>query len=302
MRRPTHDEERRGPVLPPYRLDAAWNDYIERWCKKKGQDFRRVQYVANHWLAIMGKGSDVSKWKRIDIQFYEDQRRATGVMGATIRREMSLMQAALNFAKRWEMVDRVPHFEKPSGEARKRRPLTEGEYKRLMASALPRRIRMFYLLAYWTGHRSRAIETLPWTRVNFEARTLDFNEPGARKTNKRRVDGFPIPDELLPRLVSAKEYADKFRPNDPYVIGLGPRGKCSTTYHQAKAALRAVGIDESGICRHTMRKTFVTERIKKEMSADKVAALIGDNAGTMRKHYLLMETEDLRATANMTKH
>jgi integrase len=65
---------------------------------------------------------------------------------------------------------------------------------------------MFYVMAYWTGHRARAIETLKWERVNFEARTIDFNEPGARRTNKRRVDGFPIPDELLPRLLAAYEH------------------------------------------------------------------------------------------------
>jgi integrase len=279
----------------PLTLLDAWRDYIHQHARRKGQEINRIVYVAKHWLRIMGIDATPGTWKRADIRAYEDQRRAEGVMATTIRREMCLQQASLNHAMRWERIDKVCYFEKPSGEGRKRRPLTVEEYQRLMRSPLPRRIRMFFILAYWTGHRARAIETLPWSRVNWEARTIDFNEPGARRTNKRRVDGFPIPDELLPRLEAA--YAHPQR--DEYVIGLSPRGTLGTTYHAAKDALRAVGIDEEGICRHTVRKTFVTERIKAGFSRSEVAALIADNPATMDKHYALLATEDLRAAANM---
>lgn len=59
------------------------------------------------------------------------------------------------------------------------------------------------------------------------------------------------------------------------------------------------GIDERGLCRHTLRKTFVTERIKAGANPEKVAALIADNPATMRKHYSVLLTNDLRATANL---
>lgn len=279
----------------PLTLLQAWRDYIHEHARRKGQEINRIVYVAKHWLRIMGIDATPGTWKRADVRAYEDQRRAEGVMATTIRREMCLQQASLNHALKWERIERVCHFEKPSGEGRMRRPLTEEEYRRLMRSPLPRRIRMFYLMAYHTGHRARAIETLTWDRVNFETRTIDFYEPGMRRTNKRRVNGFPIPDELLPRLEAA--YAHPQR--DLYVIGLSPRGTLGTTYHACKDALRAVGIDEDGICRHTIRKTFVTERIKLGANPEKVAALIADNPVTMRRHYSILQTEDLRATANM---
>jgi integrase len=278
----------------PPTLLQLWRDYIHEHARRKGQEINRIVYVAKHFLRIMGIDSTPGLWKRADVRAYEDQRKAEGVMASTIRREMCLQQASLNHARKWERIERVCHFEKPSGENRMRRPLTEEEFRRLMLSPLPRRIRMFFLMAYHTGHRAGAIEGLTWDRVDFGARTIDFNEPGMRRTNKRRVSGFPIPDELLPRLESA--YA---RRADDYVIGLGPRGKLSTTYHACKEALRAVGIDEAGICRHTIRKTFVTERIKLGANPEKVAALIADNPVTMRKHYSILNTEDLRATANM---
>jgi integrase len=278
----------------PPTLLQVWRDYIHEHARRKGQDIRAICYVAKKWMQVMGMDSTPGAWKRADVRHYDDTRREAGKTAATIRREMCLQQAAMNHAMKWERIERVCHFEKPSGEGRKRRPMTEEEYARLMRSPLPRRIRLFYILAYHTGHRARAIETLPWGRVNLEARTIDFNEPGARRTNKRRVDGFPINDELLNRLQAA--YAHPKR--DEYVIGLGPRGKASTTYHACKEALRAVGIDEDGICRHTVRKTFVTERIKAGENPEKIAALIADNPATMRRHYSILNTEDLRATAN----
>lgn len=278
----------------PPTLLGMWRDYIHEHAKKRGQDVQRLVYTAKHWLRLMGIDATPGLWKRADTQRFADTRQTEGVKPATIRREMCLQQACLNHGFKWERIEKVPHFEKPTGEGQKRRPLTEDEFARIMRQPMPARIRMFFLLAFWTGHRSRAIEELTWDRVNFEARTLDFNVPGRRLHNKRRVSGFPIPDELLPRLESA--YA---RRKDDYVIGLGPRGRLSTTYHAAKEVLRAAGINEAGICRHTLRKTFVTERIKAGGNPEKVAALIADNAQTMRKHYSVLLAEDLRATANL---
>ena len=286
---------------PPLLLADAWRDYIAEHCTRKGQEVRRVVYVARHWLRIMGADSEVATWRRRHVDDYAQRRAAEGVMAATIRREMCLQRAALNHEVKWERLEKIPHFEKPSGEARKRRPMTEEEYRRLMASPLPRRIRLFFVVAYNTGHRARAIEELTWDRVDLEARTLDFNVPGRPRNNKRRVSGFPIPDELLVRLMAAKAYRDLKAPDDPYVIGLGPRGIASTTYHACKDALRKVGINEEGLCRHTMRKMYVTERIKGGMNPEKVAALIADNVQTMRKSYSILNTEDLRETANFRR-
>lgn len=283
------------PDFPnPPTLLGIWQQYIHERARKLGQDINRVRYVAKGWLRVMGIDSTPGEWKRAQTALYADTRLAEGAKATTVRREMCLMQACMNHAKKWERIEKVPHFEKPSGESSKRRPLTEEEYARIMRQPMPARIRMFFLIAYWTGSRSRAIEELMWDRVDFERRTLDFNIPGRRLHNKRRVSGFPIPDGLLPRLEQA--YA---RRQNEYVIGLGPHGKCSTTYHACKDVLRAAGINEQGICRHTLRKTFVTERLKLDCNPEKVAALIADNPQTMRKHYSILMAEDLRATANL---
>lgn len=289
-------------IQKPYPLDdqplyllKAWQFYIQERAMRLGQDIQRLMYVAHHWLRIMGPDADVTKWKRADLQVFADTRKAEGVCISTINRDMSLQRACLSHNHKWERLKSIPYFERHEYTGKKRRPLTIEEFSKIMRQPMPGRIRMFFLMAYWTGHRSRAIEELTWDRINWADKIIDFNVPGRRRHTKRRAESFPIPNELFPRLEQA--YA---RRKDDYVIGLGPRGKCSTTYHECKEVLRAVGINELGLCRHTLRKTFVTERIKGGGNPEKIAALIADNPQTMRKHYSLMSAEDLRATANLT--
>ena len=288
------------PDFPkPLYLYDVWSAYIHEHAMPRQQDVRRVAYVARHWFRIMGPDAEPATWKRANVDQYTARRKAEGVQAATIRRELCIQQAALNHARKFERIEKVPHFEKPIGEPAKRRPMTDEEFRRLMASPMPRRVRLFFILAFNTGSRASAIEELTWDRVDLEGRTIDFNVPGRPRNNKRRVSGFPISDALYQRLVAAKAYRDLKTPDDPYVIGLSPRGLASTTYHACKEALRAVGINELGLCRHTLRKTFVTERIKAGKNPAKVAALIADNPNTMHRHYSILNTRDLREAAEL---
>lgn len=280
----------------PLILLRGWMFYCDERVRRMGQDMTRVVIIARHVCTFFGATTEIRDLRMADFCRYADHRMAQGKTASTVRKELAITRAMLGHNYRRERLDKIPPMEKPSGDGRKRRPLTEDEYRAALRKPLSRRARLFLIVAYWTGHRSRAIETLPWSRVNFDIRTIDFNDPELRKTNKRRVDGFPMSDELFGRLRAAKEYADQSRPDDPYVIGLGESGRPTSTYHEIKRVLRSIGVNELGVCRHSIRKLFVTERIKVNCNPEKVAALIGDNPQTMRKHYLQLLTDDLRST------
>lgn len=64
---------------PPYLLAEAWRDYIGEHCTRKGQEVRRVVYVARHWLRVMGADSEVATWRRADTARYETVRRTRGL-------------------------------------------------------------------------------------------------------------------------------------------------------------------------------------------------------------------------------
>jgi hypothetical protein len=141
----------------------------------------------------------------------------------------------------------------------------------------PRRQHLFWLIAFATGARSEAIIEATWDRVDWNRRTIDFRVPGAVYRNKRRVVA-PISDALYPRLEAA--YA---RRTDDYVIGLGERGKPSCTWRGCKENLKAIGIDERGVCRHVARHTVASwllqgdpERGIAPASVYDVAKLLGD--------------------------
>jgi hypothetical protein len=91
----------------PPTLLQVWRDYIHEHARRRGQEINRVVYLAKHWLRVMGIDSTPGAWKRADVRAYEDQRRSEGVMATTIRREMCLMQAAMNHALKWERIERV---------------------------------------------------------------------------------------------------------------------------------------------------------------------------------------------------
>ncbi len=280
---------------PDATLANVYRSYVHEHVMRKGQDVPRVIAVARHFCEFFGWDRDAATLKLADFAALEDKRRADGVGATSVRREFTYHRAAVSHAFKRERVSKIPHIVMPEGTPAKRRPLSMAEYELLMKKApMSYRTRMYFRMAFWTGHRASAIEQLTWDRVHFDSRTIDFNVPGMRITSKRRVDGFPIPDELMPLLLAAKERRESKQLDDPYVIGAG----CNT-YFVCKQALKSVGIHELGLCRHTLRKTFVTERIKAGKDPEKVAALIGDNAGTMRKSYLILQSEDLRASANL---
>jgi integrase len=63
---------------------------------------------------------------------------------------------------------------------------------------------LFILIAVYTGRRKEAILSLRWPQVNLEARTINFDVAGRKRTNKKRGI-IPIPPRLLPHLVRARK-------------------------------------------------------------------------------------------------
>lgn len=121
----------------------------------------------------------------------------------TVRRELTTLRAALNFAHEEGRLTRVPHVELPERPDGKERWLTHAEAAGLLNAArtgyanvrlyLP----LYILIGLYTGARPGAILSLRWPQVDLEAGRIDFAPIGTRRTGKRRVKGQPIPRRLL---------------------------------------------------------------------------------------------------------
>jgi integrase len=251
---------------------------------------KRVETIEKHACEIWGEDRDLNTMKRNDGRYFVEQRLAKGVKPATARRDLTIIGAMMRHEKKEERITNVPSFQMPAASSPRIRFLTEEEHGRLMESKLPPRLRKFFIVAFLTGARSEAIEQLTWDRVNLEHRTIDFRVPGVAYRNKRRVI-VPISDALLPHLQGMNDWRE-----DEHVIGAG----CST-YHQAKAALRGIGIDERGVARHVARHTFASWRVQRGVPLFEIAQLMGDTVAMVEKTYAHLLPHHLMNAANNVK-
>lgn len=104
---------------------------------------------------------------------------------STARRELGVLQAALNHAHSEGLLIHPIAVSLPNAGQTRDRWLTRSEAARLLRHAEPH-VRRFILLSLYTGRRATAILDLTWTRVAVEAGTIRFRADGQAETNKRR--------------------------------------------------------------------------------------------------------------------
>jgi integrase len=283
------------PLHEPVLLET-FAHYIHEHAAPKGCYVPRIARAAANLCQFHGADRHPASLKRADHRAYLEHRTRQGVVPSTVRRELAMLSAAINHDFKEERLAAGVKIPLPPMSAPRTRFLTEDEMKRVMAQPMSHRIRMFFRLAFATAARARAVEELRWDRVDFVNGIIDYNVPGARRTNKRRAI-LPMSDELR-RVLEAAYIRPGRDPADPYVIGLGPRGRVSCTYDECKAVMRAAGIDERGVARHVCRKTWASHALQNDVPMAKVAAYLADNPTTVEKAYAFILPEHLRDAAN----
>jgi integrase len=270
--------------------------YVREWVVPQKCDLSRTVAALFRTYRVWEPQRDARTFTRADGRDFVAMRRSDGVCDGvcdgTVRRDLTIAMAAFGHAKREERIPEVPKFAMPKGGEPRMRFLTPQEHGQLMRVVKPHRRMMFWLLAFETGVRSKAIEELRWSQVDLVNRVIDFRTPGKDHKNKRRPLA-PINDRLYPRLVAAKQRHDEKCPLDPFVIGKG-----CTTYAGCKADLRAIGICERGVARHVARHTFCSWRVQAGWSYGIVGKLVGDTAAMIEKVYAHLSPEHLREASN----
>jgi integrase len=173
----------------------------------------------------------------------------------TMRRELGVLQAAINHAHKRGKLTRSLSVELPAVPPSKERWLTRQEAAKLIrASCFDPKARLymplFILIGLYTGRRKEAILSLRWSQVDLKTNLIDFRKPGEAETKKRR-GRVPIPANLIPHLRRAR-----LRGSD-----LGPvlhiSGKPIANIKKGfAAACRRAGLDD--VTPHTLRHTAAT--------------------------------------------
>lgn len=201
--------------------------------------------------------------------------------GATIRRELGVLVAALNHAVREGRMKRgdVPSIPLPDSSPPRDRWLTEQEVALLFATALgergvnrlPRAYR-FVMLAYYTAARKRAAETLGWDQVDWDANVIHLLPRGAKRTKKRRPSVY-----MHPKLRAMMELAFIERESG-FVLDHG--GSVRKTF---ETAVKNAGLVDTTA--HTLRHTAATHMLRRGVPLWQVAGVLGDTEKTVQDTY-----------------
>lgn len=235
-----------------------------------------IQALEGFWV---GKG--VTSIDIPSCRLYVAHRMGVGKAMSTIARELTVLRAACHHAKRWGRLSEVPTFEIPTDLPRREAWLFKDELKALIREA-EEPLYSFIHLAYGTGSRRRAIETLEWSQINFARRTISLAKEGEKKTCKKR------PTVPMGELY---DYLQAIYPHRANQWVLGSNRDLLYDFQKVceKAGLTTVeerdGRPAGKVTPHVLRHSRATHLLEDGASIYAVAKLLGDSPTTVQKVY-----------------
>lgn len=278
-----------GPLQPKYpgrlkvglALDQYMSEHVDIRCADPGRQRAAATYL--NWFF---RGLFIAD---IDIPLsrgYAEGRRL-GIVGSTwkpankganstIKRELSVLNAAARHALKWRRIKTLPTIEVPKvwviGGQDQFKFFSREQIAMLLFHARGE-TRDRIKLAYYTGARRASIENLTVGQIDFARKRINLATPGKRQTQKRQpvVPLFDVLEADLRRLVAGKEPGNLlFRPTDFYA--------------HFKAICRELNFEEPYFP-HMLRHSRATHLLLDGKSIYNVAGLLGDTIKTVETHY-----------------
>lgn len=270
---------------PPPKEIITCNQIIEFYLNNKAgsydSDYRSRQAYQSLVVSLapiskyFGNLNPESMTKQNSREYIEFQQKA-GKANATIRRQLAIFTAALNFAKGEGWIEKTPSLEKPKEPPPKDLWMTPEQVRQFLNNCKTPHIKLFTLLALNTLSRKAAILDLKWSQVDMDRRLINFNPPERIQTKKRRVP-VGINDNLYAALLEASEFA-----HTEFVIEFNGKRVIDNKKAFARAAKNA---NLDWITPHVLRHTGATLLAQKGVSLWEIAGIMGDRLATVEKHY-----------------
>jgi len=220
-------------------------------------------------------------------ELYVTHRRQQGAGDESIRRDLSVLSAALRRAVKYKKLDRAPAMLTLQPAPPRERWLTRQEVARLLWQMRGRRHRhvlLFTRLALYTGARTGAILDLTWDRVNFDTGLIDFRKPGRRVTRKRRGVK-PMTRKIRRMLLHAKKHA-----RGAHVISWAgeriDRVAKACIAHAEKAGIK-------GFSPHVLRHTFASWAVQNRVSIYTVGKALDQSVASTTERYAKLAPDDV---------
>lgn len=255
----------------------------------------RLGYSMRHLLDFWGNQTldhvNVESVKKYELQSPRSS--------STVRRELTDLRSAINHAIRMNRLASFSFPELPKESEPRDRWLKESEFAKLLCASrkvvLARyTLRLFLIIAFYTGQRKGAIMELEWKQIDFERGIIDFNKPGRKKTKKKRAR-IPMPPQIERFLIRRFErFGEKTRwvfhqKHDPI-----KRVKSINKGFRQAAAIAGM----PDVTPHTLRHTRASLLAQNGWAIHDVSAYLNMSFQTLEQVYLHHNPDHLRNLAN----
>lgn len=249
---------------------TAVDQYLREHALVRCADPARQTGIAKHLVEFFGD-LPVSDVDIPQCRAYTAARRAAP---ATVKRELGVLVAAANHAKRWKRLkgESLPSIEYPEVPKTQVGFFTVEEVAQLIREAEPR-LRAFIVLAYFTAARRKSIETLEMSQIKLSERIIHLHKTGERETAKRRAV-VPVNDACVREiqwLAAISETKWLF-------------GKPVDFYRPFKRLCERLGLEDRSHP-HLLRHSRATHLLQAGQDLFKVAGLLGDSVTTVERTY-----------------
>jgi integrase len=259
----------------------------------------RIDTCIAHLGPVLGR-AEVTQLSRLHIAEYLELRLAAGVQGATVRRELVTLRAALRLAYADELIARVPKIPMPARGPGRRRVVEPADLRRLsVAAAGNRRLAVALRLLIATGARIGALCELTWDRVDLTRRLIDLRAPHPREERRKGRAVVPITAAVAGELSRYRKAEPRLRARyrggaPAAVIGLTPQGVRSALH----AAAAQCGLD--GITPHVLRHSVATHLLRGRVPLPHVSKLLGHASISITADvYGHLQPDDLRTAVRV---
>jgi integrase len=229
-------------------------------------------------------------WRKTIIS----ERKKRPVSGATINREISLIRHALKQAVKWGMIETSP-FREIEGlkEMGRERYLTDQEFDTIKKIALlsnrSAHLADFMDALYHSAQRWGRIRSLKWSQINFQNRTISFEE---RSKTKQAPFVLWINDRLLELISRIKAERGLKKIISPYVFQKcngRPYGSIKTVWTSCR---EKAGVQNARI--HDIRHKAVTDMARAGVPVQKIKQAVGHRQIATTEGYTHLTVEFTR--------
>jgi len=242
----------------------------------------------------------MERLRRADVSAYIEKRKADKVGPYTVNRELDLLSAAINYArKHWEWDIQNPvsgmSLRQPEGHLRW---LSRAEADVLIREAEKEakspHLADFIRLALNTGCRKNELLKLSWDRVDLKANVLRL-EGEHTKSGKRRA--VPLNDEARRALLNRARFRAEHCPDSDWVFAHRKGKRIRFMQNGFQAACTRAKI--KGFRVHDLRHTFASWLVQGGVPLLEVAKLLGHSTIEMTERYAHLAPENLKAAVGV---